>query len=470
MSNNKLEPNNKVVIAETIQLRDNLIGRGEIKDNKESEINTIADAIAFFTDELVDSCIYDDKKRMDTNLRFLKRNFKVLKDNKFSINTTGLLRHAVEHGKEDLIDFLLSDEIKANPRHPLKNGEEPIFMCVNTKVKHRAKTENCTLRILKKLIDTKSHAWIKNSQGQNAVAVYAKTANPKVLKFFIDKGVNVNEKDVLEKTALMYSHPANIQTLVERGARIHELDEDKNNALILQAAHGGQQGVGALLNAKADATLQNSFNENALSVANERLATEKKMRHDTSVTVKIIKKINTNLEKTPEGRALKEAETQKEFNKQSTNFKEQISDIVLEMNEVIENNKTKTHHNSKKEAIKNFALTLGESIHDKNEIAALNGLDFYIKNRNKFKANGTPMRLLHKQIPGLKNSFIEIAAYKNLPKAVELLIKEDDSIQNKARALAIAHERKLPKIFKKIDTHLMIKTIEQNNQKRLFII
>ncbi len=393
MSKNKTALNEKIVINGAIQLRDNLIKSREIEYKPNYEIKNINDAVAFFTDELIDSCTYNDEKRIKTNFRFLRKNSDVLNSNGFSIDETGLLKQAVEYGENHLIGVLL--EIGASPNHVTS---DPVFTKVNLKISHSKEKEKDTLKILKILIKAGADLSIKGLNQRNAIAKYAETNNPKVIEFLIKKGLDVNNQDDNLQTALMNAHPANIPTLLKHGAKLDIQDKDGNTALIEHTAYYEKENIKLLLAAGADTSIKNNFGKTARMIVNKEI-----IKHEEYNEIETMLDIH--------------------FNKQSSDFKHQVYGATLEMNYIMKDYKTEPQCHTEEEAIQHFAKTFAQAMLWKKEDPMLNGLDFYMNNQGKFEESGNPMKKMHTHTPFLAKPFLEEAKKAKLKKTENKLIE-----------------------------------------------
>ena len=90
----------------------------------------------------------------------------------------------------------------------------------------------------------------------------------------LENGVDINEKDFLNRTPLMYAaEDENLETikfLIEKGANINEIDIKNETALIIALKNDNLETAKILIEYNADTSIKNEDCKNAYDIAKER--------------------------------------------------------------------------------------------------------------------------------------------------------------------------------------------------------
>ena len=89
--------------------------------------------------------------------------------------------------------------------------------------------------------------WFTGEQGKANFLMAAASGNVESLKFALDVGFNIEEKNSDMQTALMLASANGnfdiVKLLVERGAQLHARDIDRMSAMLLASMHGTSHNI-----------------------------------------------------------------------------------------------------------------------------------------------------------------------------------------------------------------------------------
>lgn len=134
---------------------------------------------------------------------------------------------------------------------------------------YQAIREN-NLALLKTMASSKAAVNVADSRGTTPLMNAATVGSLDAIKILLDAGADVNARNGLDLTALIYgaSAPAKVKLLVEAGADVNAKSKFGRTALLLAAAHpGGAETVRLLLSKGADPKAKDTTNATPLAEA-----------------------------------------------------------------------------------------------------------------------------------------------------------------------------------------------------------
>ena len=139
------------------------------------------------------------------------------------------------------------------------------------------------LEIVKYLLEKGGNINDKDDKCRTALIYASMSVDLETVKYLIEKGADVNAKDNNGSTALMDASSGGcleiIKYLIENGADINDKDNDGSTALIYASRKGHLETVEYLLEKGADVNIKNNNGETALDFAKKELQELQSIQH-----------------------------------------------------------------------------------------------------------------------------------------------------------------------------------------------
>ncbi|HWN89043.1 MAG TPA: ankyrin repeat domain-containing protein, partial [Chitinophagaceae bacterium] len=127
--------------------------------------------------------------------------------------------------------------------------------------------KNNNIKEVKSLLDQKADPNSVDEDGDHLLMYAALYSSVECMQLLIEKGSNVNAKNNLDETALMWSvhDPAKMKLLIQHGADVNAKAKTGNTPLLIASVgHGKYDAVKLLIDKRADVNALNNRKENAL--------------------------------------------------------------------------------------------------------------------------------------------------------------------------------------------------------------
>src|SRR6187200_730843 len=126
--------------------------------------------------------------------------------------------------------------------------------------------KNNSIKEVRSLLDQKADPNSVDEDGDHLLMHAALYSSVDCMQLLIEKGSNVNAKNNLDETALMWSvhDPAKMKLLIQHGADVNAKAKTGNTPLLIASVgHGKYDAVKLLIDNRADVNALNNRKENA---------------------------------------------------------------------------------------------------------------------------------------------------------------------------------------------------------------